>query len=408
MHILATNLNEGCLCSFSREGLVAGLARSRDTCSASRPGSHRVAATVPMAVTASSAYPGICPPLEVSGGDSGAVTGEFGRQAFTDGGVIDNLGVRMFHFLERPLLAESPLCADDFFDLPATLAVLRGAAHSGEETPLHRLWRVLTVPIDGHDLLPPMSAEKAQSVPPADSDETVMSNLWTAMRRYQFYHDPLFAHLKPTDPAAESLLRTARSGVRVLDMAERIWMNRHLLEAAFREVTGHPCFRRVRSVLDGVLVSDVGRPIKVQANRRAGGLISTAMRASDILMDRVGQLERETFYDAPGFVFAQVTDVVEPAEDVTALHPEIQRQTANIRTDLDRFSSLEISSLIRHGYCVGRKACRTQPELFGANLPTDAPWDPIPPSNAVATSPPPTKVVRPEGPPPHPRHRGPV
>ena len=40
------------------------------------------------------------------------------------------------------------------------------------------------------------------------------------------------------------------------------------------------------------------------------------------------------------------------------MHPEIQRQTAHIRTDLDRFSSLEISSLVRHGYCVGRKACR--------------------------------------------------
>ena len=29
--------------------------------------------------------------------------GEFGQQAYTDGGVFDNLGVRMFRVLERPV-----------------------------------------------------------------------------------------------------------------------------------------------------------------------------------------------------------------------------------------------------------------------------------------------------------------
>ena len=92
------------------------------------------------------------------------------------------------------------------------------------------------------------------------------------MRRYQFYHDPLFTKLKPADPAAEALLRTSRTGARVLDMSERIWLNRHLLEAAFREVTNRACFRRLDSGLDGVLVSDVGRPIKAheQPARRGG------------------------------------------------------------------------------------------------------------------------------------------
>src|SRR5262249_47121570 len=62
-------------------------------------------------------------------------------------------------------------------------------------------------------------------------------------------------------------------------------------------------------------------------------------------------------------------------------------------TDLDRFSSLEIRSLVRHGYCVGRKVCRTRPELFGGDMPASAPWDPYPeaaspapaPSHAAAT-----------------------
>jgi len=208
-------------------------------------------ATVPMAVAASSAFPGFFPPMELTGADVGARSGEFGRQAYTDGGVFDNLGVRMFRFL---------------------------ALSSGTDQPL--------------------------------------------------------------------------------------W--------------------------DGVLVSDVGKPFEIQTSARAGGLIRTAMRSSDILMDRVWQLENETFKDTPGFVFARITDVVDPEQDPTALHPEIQRRLPSIRTDLDRFSEIEISSLIRQGYCVGRQTCRSQPEIFGSDLPLNPPWDPIFASNSrtsVATEP---------------------
>lgn len=235
LHILATNLSEGCLCSFNRNGLWMMRRQAGQTFRIDRV--HVGLATVPMAVTASSAFPGFFPPVELTGADVGASAGEFGRQAYTDGGVFDNLGVRMFRFLEATLAADQ--CA-----------------------------------------------------------------------------------------------------------------------------------------LDGVLVSDVGKPIEVQGGRRAGGLIRTALRATDILMDRVWQLENETFKDTPGFVFARITEVVERKDDPTALHPEIQRQTANIRTDLDRFSPLEISCLVQHGYGVGRKACQARPDLFGADLPTNAPWDP--------------------------------
>jgi hypothetical protein len=80
-------------------------------------------------------------------------------------------------------------------------------------------------------------------------------------------------------------------------------------------------------------------------------------------------------------------DVVQPEEDPTALHPEIQQQLPHIRTDLDRFSPLEISCLIRQGYCVGRKVCRARPDLFGADLPANAPWDPFPESHATSATP---------------------
>jgi predicted acylesterase/phospholipase RssA len=233
LHLLATNVSEGCLCSFNRNGLLM-VRRQAGHCFRIDQ-IHVGLATVAMAVAASSAFPGFFPPLELTGADVGAKSGDFGRQAYTDGGVFDNLGVRMFRCLE-PMLT-------------------------------------------------------------------------------------------------------------------------------------------VDAKLDGVLVSDVGKRIAVQTGG-AGGVIRTALRATDILMDRVWQLENETFHGTPGFVFAPITEVVEPAEDANALHPEIQRQVANIRTDLDRFSPLEISSLIKHGYCVGRKVCRANPELFGADLPSDAPWDP--------------------------------
>jgi len=408
LHILATNLSEGCLCSFHRNGLLMVRRQAGGTFRVDRI--HVGLATVAMAVTASSAFPGFFPPLELTGSEVGA-GGEFGRQAYTDGGVFDNLGVRMFHCLERPLLTESPLCRDDFVDFQASVEALVEASRSPEETPLRRLSQILLVACRQPDLLllPGREASSGAGFPPdmatgtlgtlsqlpasssagiGSNEDVVLSGLWNVMRHYQFRLDPLFVGLKPLAPEAATLLHASRLGGEALSATDQLWLNRHLLEAAFRQATGRACFRRLNSGLDGVLVSDVGKPIEVQSHRRAGGLIRTALRASDILMDRVWQLEIETFQDAQGFVFAPITEVVEPAEDPTALHPEIQRQVARIRTDLDRFSPLEISSLIQHGYCVGRKACRAHPGLFGADLPSNASWDPLPaPRHVVPTVP---------------------
>jgi predicted acylesterase/phospholipase RssA len=388
LHLLATNLSEGCLCSFHRNGLL--MVRRQPGGSFRIDRLHVGLATVAMAVTASSAFPGFFPPLQLTGADVGADGGEFGRQAYTDGGVFDNLGVRMFRCLERPLLAETLLSREDFVDFPATMEVLRQAGRSGEETPLRRLGHLVAE--DGSrpgPLLLPGVLTAGDALPPSpeadngDREELVLSRLWDLLRHSQLQREPLFAGLKPVDPDAEALLRASLLGHRVPGRHDQVWLNRHLLEAAFRQATGRACFRRLNSGLDCVLVSDVGKPFEVKSNDRAGGLIRTAMRATDIVMDRVWQLEVETFRHAPGFVFAPVTEVVEPADDPTALHPEIQRKAAHIRTDLDRFSMLEISCLVRHGYCVGRKACRARPDLFGAELPGNAPWDPVPPSRGA-------------------------
>ena len=102
LHMLATNLSEGCLCSFNRNGLLMMHRQPGHAVRIERI--HAGLATVPMAVTASSAFPGFFPPVELTGADVGANSGEFGRQSYTDGGVFDNLGVRLFGYLERPLL----------------------------------------------------------------------------------------------------------------------------------------------------------------------------------------------------------------------------------------------------------------------------------------------------------------
>src|SRR3982750_1726339 len=88
LHILATNLSEGCLCSFNRDGLLV-MRRGSNGDGIRVDHARASLATVPMAVAASSAFPGFFPPLELTGGEVGTPAGDFGRQAFTDGGVFD-------------------------------------------------------------------------------------------------------------------------------------------------------------------------------------------------------------------------------------------------------------------------------------------------------------------------------
>ena len=366
LHLLTTNLSEGCLCSFNRNGLTMMRRQGRFRLRMERVPTGL--ATVAMAVTASSAFPGFFPPLVLTGAEVGASAGEFGLQSFTDGGVFDNLGVRMFRCLERPMLLDNGLSPDDFVDfqrLVDTLTEIQQAPIN--PSPLSRLIEILAT-----------NSRHQRPIDTSHLQEGLIKSLWEVLSHHPLQREPLFASLKPNDPEADALLQATRYGGQTLERGDQLWLNRHLLETAVQQATGQACFRRLNSGIDGVIVSDVGKPIENQSNRRAGGLIRTALRATDILMDRVGQLENETFRDTPGFVFAPITDVVDPTEDATAMNPEVQRQTSRMRTDLDRFSKLEISSLIRHGYCVARKSCRARPELFGVELPSNEPWDPIP------------------------------
>jgi predicted acylesterase/phospholipase RssA len=366
LYILATNLSEGCLCAFTRDGLLMQRRLPGQRFRFDRI--HTGLATVPMAVTASSAFPGFFPPIELNAEDVGADPGEFGRLAFTDGGVYDNLGVRMFRCLERSWMArEIRLQKDELTDAEQVSMALQGAAQGSEDVPLRRLARMIAMPRNG------AGAHAHSGDQPVDR---LLDGLWDVMNHENLAREPEFARLSPPDPDAIPLMHTAREPGKI-DAGEQLWLNRQLVDAAFRQATGKPCFNSLNACFDAVLVSDAGKQFTIAHDGRAGGVIATAMRSTDIVMDRVWQLETDTFSGTPGFVFAASSRVVERDEDPTALHPEVQRMANRIRTDLDRFSPLEISCLIQHGYGVGRSVCRERPELFGSNLPAGAPWNPL-------------------------------
>lgn len=362
LHILSTNLTEGSLCSFTRDGVIFQKRLPGELFRFERL--HAGLATVPLAVTASSAFPGFFPPLQVSGDEVGAAGGQFNRQVFTDGGVFDNLGVRMFRNIERTWIGrEAQLTLDDMYDTACVAKALSSANGLHENTPLGRIRKIYQEANGGRQ-----SGD--------EHPEAVVGTLSEVIAGPALYRDPSFEAVQPDDPEAASLLESARLSGKDLEHHDRVWLNRQLLETVLRQVTGRRCLRPMTSMFDQVIVSDAGKHLQARTEVRASGLIGTAMRASDIGMDRVWQLEKETFGNQPGFLFMSLSDVVQPNDDPTALHPEIQRRLPEIRTDLDRFSLVEVSALVRHGYCVARAICRRRPELFGDGMPTLPPWDP--------------------------------
>jgi predicted acylesterase/phospholipase RssA len=359
LHILATNVNEGCLCSFTRRGILVQH-RLPDGTTRFEP-IRSALATIPMAVTASSAFPGFFPPLLLTAADVGAEESQFPPHVFTDGGVYDNLGVRMFRFIEESWMGQdSPLRADDFVDVTAAAKALQ-VSRDDSPSNLARLAQLVSI-----RLPKPGQPVSAESLPKAVSNLIVLD---------QLYLEPAFDELITGNPHADDLRRLARNG-RQLDDGDHLWLNRCIANAVFQQATGSELLRSIGAKFDAVIVSDAGKQFTVSRRAKGGGLVGTAMRASDIVMDRVWQLECDHFQSEPDFVFAPMKTTVQLAEDPTALHPEIQHQVTNTRTDLDRFSDLEISGLIRHGYGVIRKIARAHPDLFGDQLPAGPPWDP--------------------------------
>ncbi|MGI9471453.1 MAG: patatin-like phospholipase family protein [Rubripirellula sp.] len=359
LHILATNVNEGCLCSFTRNGLILQrrMAGGEQLFELVPSG----IATVPMAVTASSAFPGFFPPLQLTAKDVGVGESRFPPHLFTDGGVYDNLGVRMFRNIEDSWIShDTPIRAADFVDIHNAKATFQTAPTKIENEALSKL----------AELLHKNAGDADHSL----TTESLPESVWSIIVHEDLYLEPAFAELANEEKAAD-LFHIASRG-RKLEQGDHLWLNRFLVNACYRQATGMDMLKSVQLQFDAVIVSDAGKQFTVSRRTKGGGLMGTAIRASDILMNRVWELENDHFQSESDFVFAPMSLTVQPAEDPTALHPEIQHQVTGTRTDLDQFSELEISGLVRHGYCVMRKVCRSRPDLFGDDLPTQAPWDP--------------------------------
>ena len=135
---------------------------------------------------------------------------------------------------------------------------------------------------------------------------------------------------------------------------------------------------------DHILVSDAGKPFQILSDASLG-FVGQSVRASDILWDRVWQLERENFGHHEGFQFLPITEQVSPSDDPTAMHPVVQAEVQTIRTDLDRFTPVEINALAQHGYEVARKLCRQKGVIAAERVPDGAPWAPVPPQDNSRT-----------------------
>ena len=98
LYVVATNMFAGRLASFSRGGLRFELGKDK------KPDEFHDTSTVPisLAVAASAAFPGLIPPIAVTGPRLN-LQGELNPklQHLTDGGVFDNLGVRKLELLEK-------------------------------------------------------------------------------------------------------------------------------------------------------------------------------------------------------------------------------------------------------------------------------------------------------------------
>jgi predicted acylesterase/phospholipase RssA len=363
LHMLATNINEGCLCSFTRSGVLTERRMPNGgTYFESIPSAL---ATVSMAVTASSAFPGFFPPLQLTAKDVGADAGRFPPHVLTDGGVYDNLGVRMFRHIQDSWIGhKTPLTADDFVDLDKSAAELTNALNEEPELPLGRLAK----------LIHHRAALNGGAGSAINSDD-LPDNLWNIVVHEHLYRDPCMAKLELDNEQVADLFQLAKRG-RKLETGDHLWLNRSLVNAIYADSGKGRLLKSTNTKFDTVIVSDAGKEFYVSRQTSGGGLLGTAVRATGILMDRVWKLEIDHFGSDSDFVFAPISLTVNLADDPTALHPEIQRQVAVMRTDLDKFSDLEMSGLIRHGYGVMRKVCRSRPDLFGEESPSGRPWDP--------------------------------
>jgi predicted acylesterase/phospholipase RssA len=121
--------------------------------------------------------------------------------------------------------------------------------------------------------------------------------------------------------------------------------------------------------LDRMYASDAGRSFVPQKETQFG-ILRTALRAVDIFMFRIRQLDLAASATAPS---ATLISISHGTNATGASSSAIQSQLESVRTDLDKFSELEIDELIRHGYYLAANVFATEQ---GVSAPITIPgWD---------------------------------
>jgi hypothetical protein len=145
---------------------------------------------------------------------------------------------------------------------------------------------------------------------------------------------------------------------------------------------------------DGVIVSDAGAPFKVEYKKDFGGLVRLLMRAPEVLMRRVADLEDEVTgngvldFGAPSIQVPLIRIAITKCIDYRpglALLPGLQPHLAEMRTDFDGFTTSEIRSLVIHGYAVARsemvafyrRSGESGSVAAGFHQATRHSWDPV-------------------------------
>jgi predicted acylesterase/phospholipase RssA len=105
-------------------------------------------------------------------------------------------------------------------------------------------------------------------------------------------------------------------------------------------------------VTDLIIVSDAGSPFQWQLNSEFRDPLSLALRASEIIANRVAEETLKRIVSQDRIALLSIDEIDEGA----SLAPMVQRLVSEIRTDLDRFSDVEAAALVTHGE---DKAART-------------------------------------------------
>jgi predicted acylesterase/phospholipase RssA len=360
-HILATNLNSGSVSSFTAEEYHYEL--QRDNPDWSRASSAPIA----LAVSASSAYPALFAPIRLTQkslrNSNGFLHDE--PHLLTDGGVYDNLGVRHFYSVLEKQRCFPLLRGRDLVDPEQIVDRLLSGEEQERPMPFARMWDMLAP-----EYKTAIGQAKNQSMTAGPMQNAVQKVLNHLIHRRELFDRNDWQSIS-LDPEADRLIQNCEDTPGRYDLFLR---NRVLLEFAFPGMIAGCVAEEMK-----VIVSNAGRAFnRIKEIEFSDFILSTAIRASDVLMNRIAQIEWEGLHDDDRFVFISINETVDNVVDRTSPDEPIQRAVAQIRTDLDAFSIPEISGLVRHGYCVARQAFR--PLLRGPSAcQFEKPWDPVRP-----------------------------